>query len=98
MRISLSLAFALLMTACGSSPKPAAPSGAPTSAPPAPSDQAAAPRTVADCEALLEHVQSVSTEAIDRDGMLAACQDEWTDARADCLAAARNDDDVAACW
>jgi hypothetical protein len=91
----LPLAF---LAACGGGPRaePAAPSNVGTGDPTA--EPVAAKRTPAACEALLDHLQAISFEAIDREGIGAACVDEWSDARFDCMSAAADADQMEACW
>lgn len=64
--------------------------GAPAGAPARPSADA--------CKAVLDHMQSVSSEAIDRQGMGDACLNQWTATQIDCFKAAKDDATLAACW
>ena len=77
--------------ASGSTPPPTQPAAVGEEPP-------ATGRSAEDCAAIVDHIQSVVVEAVDRPGMMAACQDEWSDQLAGCLGAATNDDEVSACW
>lgn len=90
----------LALAACGggNKPAPAEPGTAePATAEPT-TDPEAELRTEEDCAAILDHLESVSVEAIDREGMMTACLEEWSEARAACLETAADNDGIAACW
>lgn len=50
------------------------------------------------CNALLDHIQSVSSEAIDRADMKEACLNEWPETLIECFKVARDDGSLEACW
>ena len=96
LKVSLILVIALAF-GCGGSPHPAdAPAGG-GSAGEAAADKPAKPRPEA-CNELLDHIQSVSSEAIDRAGMTDACLNQWPEAQINCFKAAGDDAAVEACW
>jgi hypothetical protein len=61
-------------------------------------EPAAGARSAEECTEVLDHVQSVVVEAIDREGMMTACMEEWNDELVSCLFGATDDANVAACW
>jgi hypothetical protein len=94
--LALLMTCAMVSSACGGGgrPEPAAPGGAGgVDEPPS-----AAARSQADCDALLDHLETISFEALDRDGIGAACVDEWSDDRFACMTAAADADAMEACW
>lgn len=97
------LRYLLLSTliACGGAPA-ASTTPTPTGASDTDDDGLADPdgeaRTVEDCTEVVGHLEDVTVEAIDQDGMMDACLNQWDDVKFACLAAAADDDGVEACW